>query len=160
MQTRIAFNSGEFSPEMAYRSDMDQHGRACETLENWEVSQMGGLKRRHGMRYLTDALSAESRLIPYIYSYAPDSNQRFLVELSEQVVRVLDYDGNEVQAKFTLRWTGPALVSQDTSQEKPYHLRNKNFNSEVNGSILLIDTRASVEGRTVTLSTPFLPKVS
>lgn len=84
---------------------------------------------------------------------APDS-------IAEIEPKLLDYDGNEVQAKFTLRWTGPALVSQDTSQEKPYHLRNKNFNSEVNGSILLIDTRASVEGRTVTLSTPFLPKVS
>ena len=100
MQTRIAFNSGEFAPEMAYRSDMDQYGRACETLENWEVSQMGCIKRRKGMRYLTDAISEHSRLIPYIYSYAADESQRFLVELSEQVVRVLDYNGNE-QARFT-----------------------------------------------------------
>lgn len=99
MQTRVAFNGGEFSPEMAYRSDMDQYGRACEKLENWEVSQMGGLKRRRGMRYLTEAVSDSSRLIPYIYSYAADENQRFLVELSESVVRVLDYDG-QVLAVF------------------------------------------------------------
>lgn len=111
MQTRLAFNSGEFSPEMAYRSDMDQHGRACEKLENWEVSQMGGLKRRRGMRRLSRAASARSRLIPYIYSYAPDENQRFLVEIGESVVKVLSYEGvqlasfNEISAGVKINYS-------------------------------------------------------
>lgn len=81
---------------MAYRSDMDQYGRACETLENWEVSQMGGLKRRRGMRALTKAASKKSRLIPYIYTYENKNNERFLVELTEIGGRVYDYDGNEL----------------------------------------------------------------
>ena len=100
MQTRIAFNSGEFSPEMAYRSDVDQFGRACEVLENWQVSQMGGLKRRRGMRYIVEALSESSRLLPYIYSYAQDEGQRFVVELSEDCIRVFNYAGVE-QVRFT-----------------------------------------------------------
>lgn len=131
MQTRIAFNSGEFSPEMAYRTDLDQYGRACETLENWEVSQMGGLKRRHGMRYVTDALSENSRLIPYIYSYAADENQRFLVELSEEVVRVLDYHGNE-QARFT----NGELIPDSVNKRDFYFTPNKTYYKQINNLLI------------------------
>ena len=71
------------------------------------------------MRYLTDAISEHSRLIPYIYSYAADESQRFLVELSEQVVRVLDYNGNE-QARFT---NGDSQ-QLDTAQEQGQIVQN------------------------------------
>lgn len=60
---------------------------------------MGGLKRRKGMRYVTTALSENSRLIPYIYTYADTSGERFLVEIDTSTVRVIDYDGNE-HARF------------------------------------------------------------
>ena len=99
MHTRVAFNSGEFTPEMACRSDLEQYGRGCSVLENWNVSQIGGIKRRKGMRHVTAALSEDSRLIPYIYSYANLSNVRFLVEISGSVLRVLSLDGQE-QARF------------------------------------------------------------
>ena len=99
MQTRVAFNSGEFSPEMICRSDLDQYGRACSVLENWQVSQMGGIKRRKGMRFVMNALSEDSRLIPYIYSYADAENSRFLVEIAGDTVRVISMAG-EVAATF------------------------------------------------------------
>ena len=51
------------------------------------------------MRRLITAISENSRLIPYIYTYAADGGQRFLVELSSEVVRVLDYSGKEL-ARF------------------------------------------------------------
>lgn len=51
MQTRTCFNGGEQSPELAARCDLDAYMRGCRVLENWEVSQMGGVKRRRGMRF-------------------------------------------------------------------------------------------------------------
>lgn len=123
MQTRVAFNSGEFSPELACRSDIDQYGRACEKLENWEVSQMGGLKRRRGMRYLNDALSESSRLLPYIYSYSQGEDQRFLIELSPTIVRVLDYNGRE-QARFT---SGEGTLSFEYEPSKVYYKQINNL---------------------------------
>lgn len=123
MQTRVAFNSGEFSPEMAWRSDIDQYGRACEKLENWEVSQMGGLKRRRGMRYLNNALSDSSRLIPYIYSYSQGGDQRFIIELSPTIVRVLDYNGWE-QARFT---SGENKLSFEYEPRKVYYKQINNL---------------------------------
>lgn len=99
MQSRVAFNAGEFAPEMALRSDIDYYSRGCQKLENWQVSQMGGVSRRRGMRSFAQATSLSCRLIPYIYSYADEDNMRFVVELGETHIRVIDFDGVEV-ARF------------------------------------------------------------
>ena len=37
MQARVAFNAGEFAPEMVMRTDIDYYQRGCLTLENWEL---------------------------------------------------------------------------------------------------------------------------
>ena len=95
MQTRVAFNSGEFTPEMDCRSDLEQYQRGCRVLENWQVGQIGSIKRRRGMRKLGEALSSESRLIPYVYSYADAEKVRYLVELAADKLRVLDMSGVE-----------------------------------------------------------------
>lgn len=85
MQTRTCFNGGEQSPELAARCDLDAYMRGCRVLENWVVSQMGGVKRRRGMRYFADALSEHSRLVPYVYSYADADGLRFLVEIAGEI---------------------------------------------------------------------------
>lgn len=100
MQTRVAFNSGEFSPEMAVRYDVDPSMRALDILENWEVSPMGGIKRRRGMRFFAKAVSTEDKLFPFIYSYAPSSNERFIVLVSSDSVRVFEPDSGSVVARF------------------------------------------------------------
>lgn len=99
MQTRVCFNGGEFSPEMAMRSDMEQYYKGVARLENWELSQMGGIRRRRGMRKVVSALSAESRLVPYVYSYAEGEGLRYVVEVTVDAVRVLGEAG-EVVAMF------------------------------------------------------------
>ncbi len=97
MQTRIGFNGGEMSPEMACRVDMESYLRGCNVLENWELSQMGGIRRRRGMRYMTGDLSESSIIIPYIYSYDPSIEGVFLIELDGARLRVLSpLDGGEL----------------------------------------------------------------
>lgn len=98
MQTRTCFNGGELSPEMAARCDVDAYMRGCRVLENWEVSQMGGVRRRRGMRGVCAAEAGAHRLVGYRYTYA-GAGGRFVVELGVQVVRVLDMEGVQV-ARF------------------------------------------------------------
>ena len=93
MNSRVTFNGGEFAPQLGVRGDLDKYAMGCSCLENWEVGQMGGLSRRRGMRYLGEATERESRLFPYIYSYAKGDALRFLVEVSSSSVRVLDRCG-------------------------------------------------------------------
>ncbi|QHV66184.1 hypothetical protein DMI80_09890 [Akkermansia muciniphila] len=85
---RVAFNGGELSPELALRSDMDVYMRGAQTLENFDVSQMGGIRRRRGMRPFADALDG-SRIIPYIYS----TDDRYMVEINSEKLRVFNTSG-------------------------------------------------------------------
>lgn len=78
------------------RSDMEQYYKGVARLENWELSQMGGIRRRRGMRRVCAALGEDSRLVPYVYSYAEGKGLRFVVELSAAAVRVLGEDGKQV----------------------------------------------------------------
>ena len=96
MQSRVTFNAGEQAPELSCRADLDQYNHGCSKLENWVVSELGGLKRRRGMRLFSGALGTESRLVPYVYTYAEEAGMRFLVEVGRTKVRVLGEDGSQV----------------------------------------------------------------
>ncbi|MDO4221628.1 MAG: hypothetical protein Q4C88_05880 [Akkermansia sp.] len=96
MQSRVTFNAGELAPELSCRADLDQYNHGCSKLENWVVSELGGLKRRNGMRLFSEAIGADSRLVPYIYTYADTAGMRFLVEVGMTRVRVLDEGGRQV----------------------------------------------------------------
>lgn len=96
MQSRNTFNGGEVTDEMEVRSDLDIYPRVCRKLENWDLSQIGGIKRRRGMRYVTDALAGDSMLFPFVYSYAAEDSRRFLVEARGGNLRVLNSEGSVV----------------------------------------------------------------
>lgn len=78
------------------RSDMEQYFKGVARLENWELSQMGGIRRRRGMRKVCAALGEGSRLVPYVYSYAEGERLRYVVEVGEGYVRVLSDLGKQV----------------------------------------------------------------
>lgn len=91
---RSAFNGGEISPEMALRADMDVYARSCSKLVNFDVSQMGGISRRRGMRRV-EALDAgdESAIFPYTYT----DEHVYLIEIRQQLLIVRDREGAEVE---------------------------------------------------------------
>lgn len=78
------------------RSDMEQYYKGVARLENWELSQMGGIRRRRGMRKVCSALGDGSRLVPYVYSYAEGVGLRYVVEVGVGYVRVLSEEGKQV----------------------------------------------------------------
>lgn len=82
---------------MGARVDMDAYMRGCQRLENWELSQMGGVKRRRGMRRFAEC-GEGAVVIPFVYSYSGEGN-RFLVVLEQGRLRVLGMDGKE-EASF------------------------------------------------------------
>lgn len=108
-----AFNGGEVSSWMARRIDMDVLSRACGTLVNFDVSQMGGVSRRRGFRRVVAALEG-SIILPYVYS----TDDRYLVEVAPSLLRVLSVDGDVVAALPSV-WTAADITS----------LRHKQVNS-------------------------------
>lgn len=106
----MAFNGGEISPELSLRSDLDVFQRAAQSLVNFDVSQMGGIRRRRGMMAFCPALE-RSRLVPYVYS----QEERFLVEgsldaASAAVLAEFDAEFGEYSAGGGWGGRFPAMV--------------------------------------------------
>ena len=91
---RISFNGGEVSPGIAARPDLDVYHRGASVLENVDVAQTGGVSRRRGMKRVIAALEG-SVMVPYEYS----TNDRYLVEVSSDMLRVLSVDGDVVASR-------------------------------------------------------------
>lgn len=110
---RCAFNGGELSPTSAVRADLDNFHRGASRIENLDLGQMGGVSRRRGFRRVAAALEG-SMILPYVYS----TNDRFLVEVSPSLLRVLSAEGDVVASL-------PSVWSQDDVSA----LRHKQVNS-------------------------------
>lgn len=110
---RCAFNGGELSPTSAVRADLDNFHRGASRIENLDLGQMGGVSRRRGFRRMAAALEG-SVILPYVYS----TNDRFLVEVSPSLLRVLSAEGDVVASL-------PSVWSQDDVSA----LRHKQVNS-------------------------------
>lgn len=110
---RCAFNGGELSPTSAVRADLDNFHRGASRIENLDLGQMGGVSRRRGFRRVAAALEG-SVILPYVYS----TNDRFLVEVSPSLLRVLSAEGDVVASL-------PSVWNQDDVSA----LRHKQVNS-------------------------------
>jgi len=116
-----SFLSGELSPRVDGRTDLDRYFQGCAQLENFIVHPMGGASRRPGTRYVTSTPSnAAARLIPFSYS----KTENYIVEVTAGAVRVINVTtlavyssgaGITVSGSPTL-WTGSSIYEIQYAQ--------------------------------------------
>jgi len=82
-----SFTSGELSPRMAGRTDVEYYFNGAETVENWIVFPQGGLKTRPGMRFIAEVketdLDKKIRLLPFQFN----DEQAYVFETGENYFR-------------------------------------------------------------------------
>ena len=77
----VSFNSGELSPFLKYRLDLQKRYMGVEKMQNMIVLPQGGTVRRPGTIYVGDIDEAgASRLIPFEFSTDDAYVLRFSVE--------------------------------------------------------------------------------
>ena len=88
-----AFTTGEISPLLYGRTELDQYAKGCKKLENFYVHPHGGIARRPGLRYVRGCRydNRKSRLIPFEFSTV----QAYILEFSHENIRVF-MDGGVV----------------------------------------------------------------
>lgn len=86
---RNSFNGGVLSPSISMREDLDVFRRGCSVLENFDVGQAGGIRRRRGFRRVAEAQNQHSRLFAYKYR----NDVRYLVEIGTENIRVYRANG-------------------------------------------------------------------
>ena len=97
-----AFNSGELSPNMDGRTDLEIYKKGCSHLENFTILPQGGLQRRAGTEFITKTNnnngSAAARLIPFEFS----SDTVYVVEVGNAYARVFDANGTSYAVSGTV----------------------------------------------------------
>lgn len=87
-------NSGELSPRIDARVDIEKYLSGCRTLENFIPLVEGGVVRMPGTYYVGSVKnsSKETRLIPFAFS----TTQQYVLEFGEQYIRFYMNDGQIV----------------------------------------------------------------
>lgn len=66
----LSFNSGELSPKIDQRIDVEKYRAGCRRLENMIPTKYGGAEKRPGFKYIdtSNANNDPVRMLPFIYS--------------------------------------------------------------------------------------------
>ena len=94
-----SFNGGEFSTRMYGRTDLEKYRAAAELIQNFDIIPQGGIVRRSGSRYVSNAAfdHQQSRLVPFVYSDV----QSYVLEWSEFKLRFFANEGLLLQQALT-----------------------------------------------------------
>jgi hypothetical protein len=79
----LSFNSGEASPQIDARSDVEKYSSLCRHLENMIPRIYGGAERRPGTKYIYSAKTNLVRLIPFTFS----SDISYMIEFGNLYAR-------------------------------------------------------------------------
>lgn len=93
------FTAGELSPLMKGRFDVEQYQNGLETLENWIILPQGGIRRRDGSEYVSNAIAdaKQSRLIPVVFT----RTEAYILELSDIAYQIYRFDSSGDPEKIT-----------------------------------------------------------
>ena len=90
----ISFNTGEVSPKIDARSDVEKYSSSCRRLENMFGLQYGPAERRPGFKFIKAAKNSPEkiRMIAFIFS----AEIAYMCEFGDQYIRFY-FDGAELQ---------------------------------------------------------------
>lgn len=72
LQSFTSFNSGEYSPSLAGRVDLQSHGSSARLLSNFMPEATGGIKKFYGTYHVADIENGgQILLVPFYNSYEP-----------------------------------------------------------------------------------------
>jgi hypothetical protein len=97
---QASFNSGEWSPNLYSRVDMQKYRSGAALLENFFVDYRGGASTRVGTKYVIQALGSANpvRLIPFQASFSAG----YIIEIGNGYMRFI-YDGAPiVESSFAI----------------------------------------------------------
>ena len=80
-----SFNSGELSPLLKYRVDLEKRHMGVENMENMLVKPQGATFRRPGTEYIADVNDSTeaARMIPFEYS----DTDTYILVFNDSVIR-------------------------------------------------------------------------
>ncbi len=104
-----SFNSGELSPRLESRPDLEKYASACRTLENFVIMPYGGVNRRPGFQHIATSGQLRCRLIGFNFS----TTTNFILELGLLYIRFFSNGARvETSPGVLYQIASPYLVEQ------------------------------------------------
>lgn len=75
------FTAGEMSPRLEGRSDLSKYFNGCRRLENFHIHPHGGITRRSGFRFVTEAMDQNNPVLLVPFEF--DGTQTYVLEFGE-----------------------------------------------------------------------------
>ncbi len=111
--SKIALNAGELSDEIAGRIDLSKFNTGCEILENARVLRAGGVSRRAGMKFVSQAMLPDRKT--RVQGFRFSELQGYVIELSHFRMRVLR--GGEVDStEYDTPWSEDQIFQLQFAQ--------------------------------------------
>ena len=107
-----SFNSGEISPNLYSRADIDEYKKGLETATNVTLAPYGPVKKRNGSKFIAQVKdsSASVRLIKYQFS----TDVAHVIEIGNQYMRFYTTSSQIVESDLTITGitqANPAVVT-------------------------------------------------
>ncbi len=99
--SQLAFTTGEISPDVSRRFDLDQFKSALLLAENAVIRPYGAVARRQGSEYIGHVKNKDKST--RLFEFTAEKNKSFLLEIGEQYIRIWRngiYTGIELQTPF------------------------------------------------------------
>lgn len=113
IKQQASFVSGELSPRLFGRIDLEKYASGCSELTNFVVLPQGGIQNRPGFRYIAETKSSgAARLVPFQFS----TTQAYILEFGAGYIRFFA-DGGQVYSSGT---TPLEVATTYTTAELPY----------------------------------------
>ena len=95
-----SFTSGELSPRLDGRIDLEKYFSGSKTLENMVIHPHGGASRRSGTKFISEVKDSddETRLIPFEFS----TTQTYMMEFGSLYIRFYKDNGIITEAGKTI----------------------------------------------------------
>jgi hypothetical protein len=129
------FTKGEISPEAEARFELPVYQAAVRRATNVKVQRTGGLKKRMGTRFVAEALSASSRLIPFQFS----DTQAYALEFAQAVMRPLALGGAVLEPGLKVTAITKAAHAQVTAAYHGYSAGDPVYFNTILGMVEIND---------------------
>ena len=100
--SQLAFTTGEVSPDVSSRFDLEQYKSALLEAENVVIRPYGAVAKRQGSQYVGQVKYSDKPT--RLFEFTTNTNNSFMLEFGDKYIRVWNYGvytGIEVTAPFT-----------------------------------------------------------
>lgn len=135
------FTKGEISPEAEARFELAVYNAAVRKAQNVKIQRTGGLKKRMGLRFVAEALSPSSRLIPFQFS----DDQAYVLEFGQAAMRPMALGGRILETGLAVTAITNAATAQITAAFHGYSVGDPVYLDGILGMVEINDRFLTVQ---------------